>query len=149
MTAMYDPWGVGEALQMSMRMYTHSKRATGRSTLLFEALKNGDSVVVCTRQHGDQIAQECKKRDIDVTILSQEPNRGIGHALSEISRRYNMRGNLYFDHTWFEALHLYQIQDTMSLMGSFMDDMEQRRAELMKPSRTPIMLHMDEPREFR
>jgi len=149
MTTMYDPWGVGEALQMSMRMYTHSKRATGRSSLLFEALKDGDTVVVCTRQHGDQIKRECKKREIEVTILSQEPNRGIGHALSEISRRYNMLGNLYFDHTWFEALHLYQIQDTMSLMGSFMGDMQERRAKRMKPSREPSMLRMEEPRAFR
>jgi len=38
MADMYDPWGVGEALQMSMRMYTHSKKGTGRSTLNLRSL---------------------------------------------------------------------------------------------------------------
>ena len=148
MTDMYDPWGVGEALQMSMRMYTHSKKGTGRSTLLFNSLRDNDTVVVCTRQHANQIELECKKRSVDVTILSQEPNRGIRHALSEVSRRYNMLGNLYFDHTWFEALYLYQIQDTMSIMGQFMADMNKRKEEFKKPS-SPIMFRMDEPSDFR
>lgn len=126
---MYDPWGVGEALRSNMRMYSHSKRATGRSDMLMRAVQDGDTVVVAHRQEAGRLEHELRRMGKDVRIMHLDPHEGLGPALTRISERYDRRGFLYFDHTWFEAMYLYEIERTMKTMNVFRTEMDLQRVQ--------------------
>lgn len=121
---MYDPWGVGEALRLGMRMYSHTKRGTGRTNLLVSAVQNDDTIVFAQRiEEGEMIRRLQEAGKPDVRTITVDPVVGLGAALADISKRYNRRGQLFFDHGWMEACHYYQIERTMHDLGRFMDDM--------------------------
>jgi len=125
---MYDPWGIGEALQHGMRMFSHGKRATGRSTLLINSVQNMDTIVFAQRAEAQRIDRLLKQSGKDnVYLITHDPHGGLGRAFDYITERYNGRGVLHFDHSWFEAIHLYELRGTMSAMDRFHQDMEQRR----------------------
>lgn len=130
---MYDPWGVGEALQMSMRMFSHGKRATGRSTLLLNSVQNNDTVVFAQRMEAQRMERLFTEQGkTGIKLIVHDPSHGVGSALSTIERQYDRRGVLHFDHSWFEAVYLYEVRDIMNALHHFNDDMaaqQKRKAE--------------------
>lgn len=130
---MYDPWGIGEAVQHGMRMFSHAKRATGRSTVLVNSVQNNDTIVFAQRAEADRIRRllaEQGKNEVYTIVL--DPHIGMGASLARIAEQYNVRGTLHFDHSWFEALYLYEIQGVMSIMDRFNKDMHTRRADVLE-----------------
>lgn len=126
---MYDPWGIGEAVAMSLRGFSHGKRATGRSTLLAQAVQNGDTVVFAQRVEAQRMERIFKQAGKDrVRIVVKDPSQGIGEAFSFIESKYDRRGFLHFDHSWFEALYYYEIRGIMTDVGAFYTTMDNQRS---------------------
>lgn len=138
---MYDPWGVGEALRSSMRMFSHTKRATGRSTMLANAVNEGDTVVFAQRAEAQRMEREFRKAGKhNIKVLTKEPVN-VRECLYRLAEIYDYQGQLWFDHGWFEAAYFYNIENVMYTMGQFIDDMEERRNARTKSA--PIMFRQD------
>ena len=130
---MFDPWGVGEAMQHGMRMFSHAKRATGRSTMLIQMVQNHDTVVFAQRAEADRMRRlfaEAGKREV-YTIV-KDPNQGLGDAYDYIAANYNRRGTLHYDHSWFEAIYFYEIRRIMDSMEHFNAHMVERRQQAVE-----------------
>lgn len=123
---MYDPWGIGEALRMSMRMYSHAKRATGRTTLLLSALRDGDTVVTAMRAEGQRLQQEARDRGIKIKTISYDPRETLDRQYDQIMFSWDRKGQLYFDHMWFEAFYFYQIEALMGEIEKFTKSLSAR-----------------------
>jgi len=142
---MYDPWGVGEAIQHGMRMYSHGKRATGRSTLLLNSVKDGDTIVFAFRAEAQRMRRlllEAEKSAVNIIV--HDPNQGLHYAADFILERYNRKGQIYFDHTWFEALYLYEMQSLMHGMDRFKSRLDEMHVQADLASRSSLLRSPDE-----
>lgn len=125
----YDPWGVGEALAMAMKMYIHTKRATGRTTMLLDSLKEGDMVICATTREAQRIERLARGRGFEhVIAVGRDPTIGRS-ALSQIHQdMIQTKRRIVFDHTYFEALYWWVIHDTMSALTQLVNHHNERRA---------------------
>lgn len=126
---MYDPWGVGEAVQHGMRMFSHGKRATGRSTMLLNSVKDRDTVVFAQRMEAQRMERLFMQVGKKVKTIVKDPSQGIGEALSYLNANYDRRGDLHFDHSWFEAIYLYEMRGVMHTMSHFYNAMADQRGK--------------------
>lgn len=125
----YDPWGIGEALSMGLRMYIHAKRATGRTTMLLDSLKEGDMVIAATDREAKRIERLARDRGLEHVIgRGYEPRGGRNpfHDLETIMAGSKRR--VVFDHTFFEALYWWMIHDTQEAMADFINRNNRRCA---------------------
>lgn len=80
----------------------------------------------------------------DVREIVKEPNQGMGEALSYIADHYNhRRGQLHFDHGWFEALYFHEINGVMARMSRFHEDMIERRENYRKDQEQGLIHRWD------
>ena len=121
----FDPWGVGEALHMSLRMYAHAKRATGRTTLMVGALRDGDLLVTATRREAERMAHLAAKQGVHDLELACIEGPDMLSRLHEIVCRTKRR--LMLDHTFIEALYYWMIVDSRHALARMINDNAQRR----------------------
>lgn len=135
----FDPWGIGEALDMGLRMYTHAKRATGRTTLLLDAIQEGDVVVAATQREADRIVRLARDRGFQHVIGRGFEGTLGRNVLAELNEYMMGTGRrVVFDHTFFEALYFWAIRDTMQAMNSIVTRHEEKRARDSKEDRVWI-----------
>lgn len=99
-----DIFGIGDSLQERFGDYSRCARGTGRTTHLIESLADGDVVVVRNHVEGRCIQRYCDDAGVDVrtVIVNPEKPQEAERELCGI----DVRGNVYFDHTWLE--HYYR-----------------------------------------
>jgi len=124
---MYDPWGIGESLRMAMRMYSHSKRGAGRTTMMLNGLRDGDTVVCTMRNEASRLKQLAHERGIEIQTIVFEPRGGLGYAFDQIMRHWDRKGAVYFDHMWFEAFYYHEIEGMMEAFSRLQNDLNDRR----------------------
>lgn len=114
----YDPWGVGEALQMGLRMFIHAQRATGRSTMLLDSLRDGDIIIAATEREARRLERLAHERGLKHVIsMGYEPRAGELLVGGLINRLQGSKRRVVFDHTFFEAVYFNMLHDIQSALA--------------------------------
>ncbi|SEG15305.1 hypothetical protein [Marinobacterium lutimaris] len=95
-----DLFGIGNALQAMVRIYTQSARRTGRTTLMLDSLKDGDRVVCRSSNEARRLKNLVRERGLDVgcIVVSPEcPERLFDYGTPQ--------GRTVFDHDWVESYY--------------------------------------------
>lgn len=94
-----DFFGIGTAMQGMARVLMQTSRATGRTTQLLDALKDGDRVIFSKASHERSFRQGCRDRGLDVELVVSPVN--------DIELLGTVQGKTYFDHVWVEDRYAY------------------------------------------
>lgn len=74
-----DHFGIGAAIRAAVEMYSRASRRTGRSTSLFESVKDGDRIVFVTKQeaiYAKLRLAEMGKHKVSLSVLSpRDPDK--------------------------------------------------------------------------
>lgn len=97
-----DPYGIGAAIKSMVRAYQHAARGTGRTTLMVNAAKSSDHLIVASLSEGRLIERMCAEAGKTVSFVVADP----GDLNDVFMKTAGLPGNLLFDHTWVESYFL-------------------------------------------
>ena len=99
MAAQYD---IGEDLLLDFEAFEARRRATGRSTTMFDDLRNGDVVVCVNIEQGRIVHSAARERGVQVEVLASTPPE-LPVGLHGSDRR------VHFDHVWVTAFYRHYV----------------------------------------
>lgn len=118
MSKQYD---IGEDLLLAFEGFEQNRRASGRSTAMFNSLKNGDVVVCVNIEQGRLVHNAARERGVQVEVLASTPPE-LPVGLHGSDRR------VHFDHEWVTAFYRAGILRTASQFNAI----EQRQNDRAK-----------------
>lgn len=121
-----DLFGIGQAINGAVMIYFQSARATGRTTMMLEMLKNGDRIVFYNSREADRVKRLLRERNLNVECIIAPPDN-----LDRLFEHGTSQGRTVFDHTWIERFWLRQIK----LTTKDIDFMQERLSGYGEPHR--------------
>ena len=109
-----DHFGIGAAVEGSVRTYNISARRTGRTTSLVESVKDGDRIIFADAKEADRVRRLCLNRGVNVDCISVPPS-----APEKIFERGTPEGRSIFDHSWVEQYYLAALNRAASEIDYF------------------------------
>ena len=99
---MPDPYGVAEALQMGLKMYSHGK--------LIHAVSDGDTIVTTNHVKAGEIKARLEAAGKSARVVIDDPTGGAMGTVERLAANYDRVGYVWFDHHWYEAYYFYGIR---------------------------------------
>lgn len=103
-----DIFGIGAALKGCFSTYLQSARGTGRSSSMYNSLKNGDRVICLNHRDASEVEKQCRARGLEVETLTVSVERMDVHGLG------TSQGRTVFDHRFVEAFHEKSIDESIN-----------------------------------
>jgi hypothetical protein len=100
-----DHFGIGAAIQGSVRCVLIAGRRSGRTTSLVESLKDGDRVIFLDPREASRVKKLCLERGVKIESLVTElcePDSLLQCGTGQ--------GRTLFDHAWVEQYYLKAIE---------------------------------------
>lgn len=89
-------FGYPAALKLSLRMFEHSARASGRSTALIDAVENGDVIIVDKNFMGRHYQDMARRAGKTIKTIVHDPKQ----EMNRIDVGHLRPGKAHFDHEW-------------------------------------------------
>lgn len=134
-----DHFGIGAAVKGATEIYFQSARRTGRTSMLVESAKSGDTIVFADQLEANRVNRLCAERNKSVLCIVVPTNQPW--RAKEIMRGRST-GRLVFDHSWVEMFYRESIrycayavdamQHDLSAIGSHCEENECVMSELSK-----------------
>lgn len=102
-----DIFGIGAAMKSMSRVYFQSARATGRTTMMVDSLKDGDRVIFANRNEAERVQRLIRERGLkDVKCIVIPPDK-----TNSMFENGTNQGRTLFDHSWVEQFYEQHIND--------------------------------------
>ena len=102
-----DFFGIGQAIQGAVQIYFRSARATGRTTVLLDSVKEGDRIITSTREEAHRLEHILRDRKLNVQCLRVDPRYP-----EKVWEQYGRsEGRTIFDHSFIEEHYLACIEE--------------------------------------
>jgi hypothetical protein len=114
-----DLYGIGSAVEGCAVGYFRAARHTGRTNIMINCVRAGDTVVCLKSREAEQLRKVFKEMQVNVSVVTVPPSR---NAVEEYCKGY--RRSIVFDHEWIEAYYIKSIQDAHLAIDSMQKDFE-------------------------
>ena len=114
---MSDIFGIGAAIKGAAEIYFRSARHSGRTTMMLDALKDGDRIIFQTPAECTRVTRLVKERKLDVQCICVPAD---SHRIFELG---TSQGRTIFDHSWLEEHYMSALQD----IGKGLADLSEQR----------------------
>lgn len=101
---MSDQYGIGTVMQMANKLYSQTARCTGRTSMMIDNLKNGDTVVFREQKEANRVDSLCRERGLRVKCVVSSSS----HIPANLP---NIAGRVVFDHGWVEDYYARVLAD--------------------------------------
>ena len=120
---LYDPFGIGTALQHGMRMLLHGQRHSGRTTALLDSLKEHDVVITTMGIEGQRLEREIRARGFKDVTVRLMPTTNLREAYDRLSGQTAQR-RIVFDHMFFEGYYSAAIDNAVYELSRFKEHLD-------------------------
>jgi hypothetical protein len=115
-----DHFGIGAAVKGATEIYFQSARRTGRTSMLVESAKSGDTIVFADQLEANRVNRLCVERNKSVQCIVVPTNQPW--RAKEIMRGRST-GRLIFDHSWVEMFYRESICDCVEVVDAMQRDL--------------------------
>lgn len=115
-----DHFCIGAAVKGATEIYFQSARRTGRTSMLVESVKSGDTIVFADQQEANRVKRLCDERNKSVQCIVVPTNQ-LWRA-KEIMRGRST-GRLIFDHSWVEMFYRESICYCVEVVDAMQRDL--------------------------